>query len=130
MALSIYTAYGRLVADAQMINSRTDAISFRVAIDTRKKEQTIFMSCSKWGTGADTLFGYLKKGREVIVTGELSPYSYSKKDGTQVEGLQLTCSNVQLVGKKEDPDNSEPSPYTGQQNNTSGDCFDDADIPF
>lgn len=137
VSTNTFVAYGRLVADAQPIAWKDGGCRFRIAIDGYKKEETLFITCSKWGSSGQSILGFLKKGKEVIVTGALKPVKYKNKTtGADVDSIEVTCSAVQLVGgapTEMDAPNTDKDPFdaaVASSNSGMDEMFDDTDIPF
>ena len=133
--MNVLTVTGNLGQDAEVkpVNSTT-VCNFSVAAKAGfgDKAQTVWLDCALWGKQAESaLPGYLVKGQQVAVSGELSTFE-SEKGKTY---LKLRCNSVDLVGKKDDsakpapaPQKQESKPAAGGQ---AGDDFDDDSlIPF
>ena len=123
---------GNLGSDCRTGNAGgTAVVNFSVAVKSGwgDKEQTIWIDVALWGKQAESgLVGYLTKGQQVAVTGELSTREHEGKTY-----LTVRANSVDLVGGKSD---SAPSPSQPvQQSNPApastpkADDFDD-DIPF
>ena len=137
--MNVLTVTGNLGQDAEVkpVNSTT-VCNFSVAAKSGfgDKAQTIWLDCALWGKQAESaLPGYLVKGQQVAVSGELSTFE-SEKGKTY---LKLRCNSVDLVGKKDDSAKPAPAPQKQESKpappNSSGgypepdDDFPD-DIPF
>jgi len=98
-------AIGRLGKDAevQTLESGKKVIKFSIAVDTGfgDNKKTLWLECSKWGENT-AVSQYLVKGTQVHVAGEPSLNTYTNKDGKEVTTLRLSCSNITLVGSKQD----------------------------
>lgn len=65
------TITGHLVADAELKEKETFKVcNFRVAVN-RDNDVTDFFSVKVWNKYAETLYPYLKKGKYVLVNGEI-----------------------------------------------------------
>ena len=132
--MNILTVTGNLGKDAEVRTAGSGTVcGFPVAMTAGygDKKQTVWLDCSLWGKQAEgALPGYLKKGQQVAVSGELSTREHEGKTY-----LQLRCNTVDLIGKKDDSQSSATSsptptaPPTAAQP-ASADAFDDSDIPF
>lgn len=99
---------GNLGADA-VRNQGNDGtyISFRVAHSTtytnRNSEEvtknTTWVSCTMNGDGGN-LLPYLKSGEKVYVRGNLSSRIFVGHDGQRHAGLNISVSEIELVGSK------------------------------
>ncbi len=102
------------------------------------KQQTLWVRVALFGKRAEGgLQNYLKKGQQVFVSGELSQNEYKANDGTMKTSLELVANVIDLIGKKNETSQGQPtSQSTGAQSalpQDSRDNFDDAfddDIPF
>jgi single-strand DNA-binding protein len=74
------------------------------------KQQTLWINCAVWGKRAEgALKDYLKKGQQVFVSGELSQREYKANDGSTKTALELNASILDLVGKKNEANQSQQS---------------------
>ncbi|SJM90465.1 Single-stranded DNA-binding protein [Crenothrix polyspora] len=107
------------------------------------KQQTLWISVALFGKRAEgQLATYLKKGQQVFVSGELTQREYKANDGTTRTNLDLNANIIDLIGKRNEATQGQPSSYPTQAAPTparapaqaqSHDNFDapyDDDIPF
>ena len=130
--MNVFTVTGNLGQDAEVKQVNTTTVcNFSVAAKAGfgDKAQTIWLDCALWGKQAESaLPGYLVKGQQVAVSGELSTFE-SEKGKTY---LKLRCNSVDLVGKKDDsakPAPAQTPPAQAPAQATPVDDFED-DIPF
>lgn len=88
------TIEGRLVADVRKSNTTngTKAVTFSVA-NARSNKSTLFFNCVAYGTTAEFIAKYFKKGSPVIVSGPLEYYD-TERDGKKYRNYQIiavTC---------------------------------------
>ena len=107
--MNVLTVTGNLGQDAEVkpVNSTT-VCNFSVAAKSGfgDKAQTIWLDCALWGKQAESaLPGYLVKGQQVAVSGELS--TFQADNGKTY--LKLRCNSVDLVGKKDDSAKAAPT---------------------
>ena len=111
-------AIGRLGKDAevQTLESGKKVIKFSIAVDTGygDNKKTLWLECSKWGENT-AVSQYLVKGTQVHIAGEPSLNTYTNKDGKEVTTLRLSCSNITLVGSKQDSGNIQPAANSAMQ---------------
>jgi len=82
-----------------------------------------------WERQAETVCEYLSKGSQVCVEGRLSPNTYEKKDGTQVETVEVVAFRVHFLGSKSDAGGGQAAaPAAEEAEDLFGD--DDEDDPF
>ena len=114
--MNVFTVTGNLGDAAEVKQVGTSTVcNFSVAAKAGfgDKAQTIWLDCAIWGKQAEgALPGFLVKGQQVAVSGELSTFE-SEKGKTY---LKLRCNSVDLVGKKDDsakPASAAPKPAPG-----------------
>ena len=135
--MNVLTVTGNLGQDAEVkpVNSTT-VCNFSVAAKAGfgDKAQTIWLDCALWGKQAESaLPGYLVKGQQVAVSGELS--TFEATSGKTY--LKLRCNSVDLIGKKDDsakaaPTQTPPAQAPVQAQASGAEPIDDFedDIPF
>lgn len=106
------------------------------------KQQTLWIRVALFGKRAEgNLQNYLKKGKQVFISGELSVSEYRGNDGTMKYSLELMANSIELVGNRVEsstapmPPASKPAsfPPSSAATDTGTDNFDapyDDDIPF
>mgnify|MGYP004606091999 CR=1 FL=1 len=139
---------GRLVRDPEL--RRTDSgkavTSFSVACDrdfknsqTGEKEAD-FLDCVAWGSTAETVERYFRKGQMAMVTGRLQIRQYTDKNGQKRRYTEILVSSVYFCGSKE----SGTQTSSGADNGYSAPAYptpapaanfaeledDDAQLPF
>lgn len=92
------TFAGRLGRDAELraTPAGKHVLNFSLAVDTYAgdKKETLWVSCAMWGERAPKLEGYLTKGKQVTVTGDIGLRQYTTQAGEA--RAELTC-NVQRL---------------------------------
>jgi len=111
-----YTPGGQAVCDFSVAVSRRWADR-----DTgEQRERTTWYRVTCWGKLAETVNEHVRKGRQVLVTGEIEASAWVDKDGNARATLELTAREVRFLGRREDGD-SAPEREPGRET---------ADIPF
>lgn len=99
--MNVLSLTGNLGRDAEVRQAGNSTVcGFPVAMTAGygDKRQTVWIDCSIWGKQAEgALPGYLKKGQQVAVSGELSTREHEGKTY-----LQLRVNSIDLVGKRDD----------------------------
>lgn len=54
-----------------------------------------------WGSTADLIEKFIKKGSSLIVEGEIQYRKYTDKDGAEKDITEINCNQVHFTGKKE-----------------------------
>ncbi len=87
----------------------TPVCSFTMATNERRKDksgesqdQTTWFRISLFGKQAETASQYLAKGRPVYIEGRLRFEEYTDKDGKQRHSLEVTASDMQFIGGRDD----------------------------
>jgi single-strand DNA-binding protein len=63
-----------------------------------ERKTTQWVDCSIWGRRAEALAPHLTKGKQVVVSGEVTLREYEKRDGTRGAGLSVRVAEIDLVG--------------------------------
>lgn len=100
---------GRLVRDPEL--RRTDSgkavTSFSVACDRDFKnsqtgeKEVDFLDCVAWGSTAETVERYFRKGQMAMVAGRLQIRQYTDKNGQKRRYAEILVSSVYFCGSKE-----------------------------
>jgi len=135
MSLNVCTFTGRLGRDAESkyLPTGTAVLEFSVAVDTGfgDKKRSFWLKCAMFGDRGTKLAQYLTKGQQVAVSGEFDPRPYQAKDGAEKISLELRISAVELIGGKNDTQQSQPEQAPKPAPKPPAPKFDDDDdIPF
>jgi single-strand DNA-binding protein len=110
----------------------TPVCTFSLATNERRKDrngelqdQTTWFRVTLWERRAEAASQYLSKGMPVYVEGRLRVEEYTDRDGKPRQSLEVTATDMQFIGGKQDKDRSESLP----QQERERDLTDD-DIPF
>jgi len=135
MSLNVCTFTGRLGRDAESkyLPTGTAVLEFSIAVDTGfgDKKRSFWLKCAMFGDRGTKLAQYLTKGQQVAVSGEFDPRPYQAKDGAEKISLELRISAVELIGGKNDTQQSQPEQAPKPAPKPPAPKFDDDDdIPF
>ena len=72
-------------------------------------KETTWYRVTAWRKLAETCAQYLKKGRTVIVEGDLAAEAYADRDGKPQAKLVITATGVQFVGGGKTDGETEPA---------------------
>jgi len=109
--MSNFKEYGRISSDIDVsyVGAKNTALakfSFCVTRNGMKDADghyiTDFHNCQAWGSRAEFLEKYAKKGDRVVVEGNLYNNNYEDKSGVKHYGYVINCSEVKLVENKKD----------------------------
>lgn len=74
--------------------------NFTLAVPGRKKDDPAdFFRCSAWGAAAELLSKYCHKGDKLAVSGSISFYSYTNKDGVTVYTHSVTVEHFDFMSR-------------------------------
>lgn len=135
MSLNVCTFTGRLGRDAESkyLPTGTAVLEFSIAVDTGfgDKKRSFWIKCAMFGDRGPKLAQYLTKGQQVAVSGEFDPRPYQAKDGAEKISLELRISAVELIGGRQDAQQSQPASQPKPATKPPAPKFDDDDdIPF
>jgi len=102
---NVFTSMVRVGRDPELKQvGQNDLLVFTAASTAGfgDKKSTLWLSCSIWGRQGIALSPYIKKGSQIMVSGELSESKYTSRDGVEKTKMELRVSTVALVGKKDD----------------------------
>lgn len=91
----------------------TPVCTFSMATNDRRKDrngemqdQTTWFRVTLWDRKAETASQYLHKGKSVYIEGRLRVDEYTDRDGKSRYSLEVTATDMQFIGSKQD----EPAP--------------------
>lgn len=120
---------GRLTADPilKRTQSGTMVTSFTLACDTGRRNAsdekiTCFIDCVAWRQQAEFVCRHLKKGRLILVDGELSTRTYEDRNGQNRKAVEVIVRSVHFCDSRRDSDFAPPDGYAQVE--------DDGDTPF
>ena len=96
---------GNLGKDAELKHTGTTAVAeFSLATTEKYKgeSKTQWHNIVLFGKVADALSQYLKKGKQVYVSGSIYYQSWDKKDGTKGYKTVIKAFQVQMLGSRDD----------------------------
>ena len=130
--MNIIAIKGRLVRDPEIrqTQSGVSVTNITVAVDRSYsaggEKQTDFFDCVFWRQGAEFVSKYFKKGKEIIVTGEMQSRKWQDKDGNNRNSWEIQNAHAEFCGGKGENTQQE------KQNVSDYAVVDDSadDIPF
>ena len=118
-----YTQSGTAVCNFSLATSET----WKDKDSGEKQEKTEWHRIVAWSRLAEICGEYLSKGSQVWIEGKLQTRSWEDQDGNKRWTTEVVASQMQMLGGKRDPGNSEGG--GAPQSNDQGSFFDD-EIPF
>lgn len=134
--LNHITIHGRLTADPEMkrTQSGVSVCNITVAVDRSytkgEEKQTDFFTVVCWRGLADMVSKFFKKGKEIIVSGEMQSRKWQDNEGNNRIAWEILASGVDFCGSKSD--NGGNSAPTFQANNAPKfeEIDENSDLPF
>lgn len=109
MAFNKVILIGNITKDIELKQtpSGVSVASFTVAVNRKYKEKdgsttTDFINCVAWRKTAEFAAQYFKKGKAILVDGELQTRSYNDNNGTKHYVTEVIANEVGFVGGKDD----------------------------
>ncbi len=93
------------------------------------QEKTTWFRVTCWRKQAEIAAEYLKKGRQVLVEGDIDAHAYTDRDGNPRASLDLTANNLTFLGGR--GDSSESASVGGANVSQSDDLpANEDELPF
>ncbi len=96
-----------------------------------------FINFNAWGSTAEYLSKYAKKGNKILIEGRIATRSYDAQDGTKRYVTEVIVSNVELLAYKKDDTQGDtqsgvdvPQNYKSDYETTEEIHLTDEDLPF
>jgi single-strand DNA-binding protein len=106
---------GNLTRDPELrsLPSGTSVCSLRVAVNTRRKDQSTgewvdkanYFDVTVWGAQGENCAQYLSKGRPVAVDGRLEWREWQDQQGNKRQSVDIIADSVQFLGSREGSEN-------------------------
>ena len=134
--MNIIAIKGRLVRDPEIrqTQSGVSVTNITVAVDRSYsaggEKQTDFFDCVFWRQGAEFVSKYFKKGKEIIVTGEMQSRKWQDKEGNNRISWEIQNAHAEFCGGKSD--NSAVNTTVTNSNENDFSVIENSvdDIPF
>lgn len=132
------TIHGRLTKDPEVTVTATGSKVCKISVAVNrifKQEETDFFDCTAWNKTADFLEQYFRKGREILVRGEMQSRVWEDSNGNKRKAWEVNIDEIDFCGK---PDNeykqftpsNPPSESSGEDSASFAPLSDDDDLPF
>lgn len=147
MAFNKVILIGNMTADPELkqTTSGVSVCSFSIAINRRfakEGEQNVdFINIVAWRNTADFVTRYFKKGKPILVCGQLQTRTWTDNQGNKRYATEVVADEVSFVGSNESPTEQKnepvanashiPDAYTGQASSNFEEIpSDDEGLPF
>ena len=111
MSINRVLLSGNLTADPELRNTAggLPVLGFGMAVNDRRKNQQTgewedhpnFVSCTLFGTRAESIKPYLSKGSKVAIEGKLRWSQWESKDGGKRSKLEVVVDEIEFMSKKD-----------------------------
>lgn len=120
---------GRLTKDPELrkTNSDVSVTTFSLAVDNAIKEAdgtrgTLFIDCRIFGSQAESLVKFTRKGSKVAVDGSINQRNFIRQDSTKGKAIEIYADSVTFLDPK--PESNEEAKEPNVED------IPDDDIPF
>ena len=129
-----FIGVGNLTKEGELRSTESGKIIYSNSLamrnDFKNKDgeyDTEFINFSAWGTTAEYLKKYAKKGNKVLIEGRIATRSYDAQDGTKRYVTEVVASEVEFLSAKDQTDggSQEDAPKAELQP-----IDNDDDLPF
>lgn len=95
---------GRLTkdCDVKQLESGTTIVSFTLATDNRRKDDSSFINCVAFDKVGENLSKYCKKGDMVCIIGAVNQRKYVNKDGDTRNVFEVIVDSVEFLQPKKE----------------------------
>lgn len=149
MSINQVNISGNLTRDPQLraTASGTQVLSFGIAVNDRQKNSRTgewedypnYIDCTMFGTRAESVSRYIRKGSKVAISGKLR-YSSWEKDGQKRSKLEVIVNDIEFMSRGDSQQTAYQPPVTPQHTAPAQAAIPiaqaapvevyDADIPF
>tara|TARA_B100001123_G_C15335258_1_gene1032587 strand:+ start:2035 stop:2406 length:372 start_codon:yes stop_codon:yes gene_type:complete len=102
MNVNVWLGCGRLTKDAEgsVTKKGTSMTKFRMAVNDRRNDDTLFLNVLCFGKMAESLEQHLIKGRLVSVQGKIKVDEYEDKNGNPRNSVCVMADEISLGPQK------------------------------
>ena len=128
---------GRFVADPELAETASgiSVVTFRLANERGygENKKTNFFNCVAWRNTAETIANFFKKGKQILVVGELQTRSYEDNEGKKRIVTDILVKEFYFCDSKPNGEGNSPSKaengYKPKQMSLT-EVEDDSGLPF
>lgn len=99
--MNIVVLCGRIGNDPSIkyFDSGASKVEINLAVDTfkNKEKKTLWIKAVFWGTLAETVHTYCKKGEQILINGRLEKDTWQQKDGTTASMIYVSVVSLDLL---------------------------------
>lgn len=99
--MNLVSLIGRATREPELSKTQagTNVTVLTLAVDGYG-EHTSFINCVAFGTIADVISNYVRKGNLIGLSGKLNQRTYETSEGEKRSVVEVICDNVDLLEKK------------------------------
>jgi single-strand DNA-binding protein len=127
---------GRLTAEPELrqTTSGTFVTSFSIAVNRRmsKTNEVDFINCQAWGSTAEFICKFFRKGSSICVTGQIQVRSWKDNQGNNRYATEVVVDEANFVDSKSDNAayQAESAPSFNESAPEFEEITGDQDLPF
>jgi single-strand DNA-binding protein len=132
-----FLAIGNIVRDPEMRTSQAQkpVASLTIAITRKFKDkdgnkQVDFINCVAFGSQAEFIGKYLKRGNKISIIGSIQTRNYDDKDGKKVYVTEIVIDEIEGLEKREQTNNNDEVVTRTEGGFLTMDDDDDTSLPF
>lgn len=137
-SLNLVCMIGNLGRDPELkvLPNGTPVCNFSIAVteswmkDGERQSNTTWLNCKIFGKQGETAEKYLRKGRQVHITGKLNIREYTDKEGNKKQAVEINVQSFVMLGAKPESEGGGERQAAAQQSDTNGGSGYEDDIPF
>ena len=141
MAFNKVILVGNLTADPELKQTQggLSVCSFGIAVNRKaaKNGEVDFINIQAWRQTAEFVSRYFKKGKPILVCGQLQNDSWTDQQGNKRTSTKVVADEVSFVGNNEnsaetktEPSTYIPTAYTNPAAPRFDEVADDGNLPF
>ena len=140
MSINRVMITGNLTRDPEVRNTQSGmaVLNLGVAVnDRRKNNQTgewedvpNFIDCVMFGTRAESVARYIRKGSKVAIEGKLRWSQWEDKQGGKRSKIEVIVDDLEFMSRDGDGGQRQPAPSNAATAAPAADAYAQEDIPF
>lgn len=138
MAFNKVILVGNMTADPEVKATQTgiSVCSFSIAVNRKgaKNGEVDFINCQAWRQQAEFIGKYFKKGKPILVCGQLQTRTWTDNQGNKRYATDVVADEISFVGSNESPTEAKNEPYVPSAYTQNSQNFEeipgDETLPF
>lgn len=122
--MNLVVLKGNLTSDPELryiesMGKQVAVASFSLAINRRytktdgtKQEETTFVRCEAWASGAELITKYVHKGDPLLISGSLKEDRWETPEGVKRSQMKVRVDTFEFLTRKGDATQAEPAEAT------------------